>query len=383
MAKPPAEEEVRKHNATHLPFRDWCPECVAGAANDWPHHRRSTPEVLDVLEVHVDYCFPRDAIGGDYVVVIVSRDKESRMTMAHVVPRKGGDQEWVADQFCRDLLKLGHNSDLILKSDQEPAVVDLLREVARLRGSKKTILEQSPVGDSRANGMVERAIQSVGKLLRVHKLAIENKIGQKLFVKHALFAWLVEHVADVLNRFVVSADGKTAVQRLKGKSCEQHTLEFGSSCMFRVVGKVEGSLMAERWFSGIWLGKKMGTEEHLVMKEDGAVVRARAVREVEGKKTLEDYDVLTGQPHDPIGTLHAGGKRDESRRVDFAGGGVTEDVPEVRRVYITRDVISKFGPTDGCRKCRLMASGDPAHQQVHHNELCRSRIEELMKSDAV
>jgi len=99
--------------------------------------------------------------GGDYIVVLVGVDRETKMKLAHVVPVKGANQEWVAEQLCRDLIKLGHHGDLILKSDQEPAIVDLLREVARLRGNKKTILEQSPVGDSRANGLVERSIQTV------------------------------------------------------------------------------------------------------------------------------------------------------------------------------------------------------------------------------
>ena len=36
----PTPEEVRVHRLTHLPFREWCPECVAGAADDHPHHRR-------------------------------------------------------------------------------------------------------------------------------------------------------------------------------------------------------------------------------------------------------------------------------------------------------------------------------------------------------
>ena len=77
-------------------------------------------------------------------------------------------------------------------------------------------------------------------------------------MKHALFTWLVEHAADVLNRFVVGADGKTAVQRLKGKSCEKYVLEFGAAAMFRVCGKVEGSLMTERWFSVCVAWKKAG-----------------------------------------------------------------------------------------------------------------------------
>ena len=33
-AKQPTPDEVRAHRITHLPFRDWCPVCVAGRAKD-------------------------------------------------------------------------------------------------------------------------------------------------------------------------------------------------------------------------------------------------------------------------------------------------------------------------------------------------------------
>ena len=222
-------EEARNalRRATHLPFRDWCPECIAGSANDWPHRRRGTKtEVLSVPELHCDYCFPKDHAGGDYAVVLVARDRETRITVSHLVPVKGGDQEWAAEQLTRNILKLGLRGDLTLRSDQEPAIVDLLKQVAKLRGVGRTFLEQSPVGDSKANGVAETAVQSVEKMIRVHKLAFENRIGARLPVKHPLFAWLVEHVSDILNRFLVSRDGKTAVQRMKGGSCEQYVLEF-------------------------------------------------------------------------------------------------------------------------------------------------------------
>ena len=57
FSRPPSEEEIRAHRATHLPFREWCPECVAGAANDFPHRRHPASEKLEVPEVHLDYCF--------------------------------------------------------------------------------------------------------------------------------------------------------------------------------------------------------------------------------------------------------------------------------------------------------------------------------------
>ena len=189
-ASRPTVEEIRRHRAAHLPFRDWCPECTAGSANDWPHHRGTETEVLSVPELPCDYCFPKDHVGGDYAVVLVARDRETRMTVSHVVPEKGGDQEWVTEQLTRDILKLGVHGDLTQRSDREPAVADLLKQVAKLRGVGRTFLEQSPVGDSKANGEAERAVQSVEKMVRVHKLAFENRIGARLPVKH-LFVRLV------------------------------------------------------------------------------------------------------------------------------------------------------------------------------------------------
>ena len=40
----PSREEIRIHGATHLPFRSWCAECVAGRAKDDAHHKRLQEE---------------------------------------------------------------------------------------------------------------------------------------------------------------------------------------------------------------------------------------------------------------------------------------------------------------------------------------------------
>ena len=215
VCRQPTPAEIRAHRLTHLPFREWCLEFVAGAANDHSHRTRPADvrEPLAVPEVHWDYCFPRDADGDHYVVVLVGRDKETRMTVAHVVPMKGADMEWVAEQAARDLLRFGMHGDVILKSDQEPAIVDVLKEVAKLRGPRRTISEASPVGDSKSNGVVERAIQTMEKLIRVHKLSVETRINEKLSVSHPLFAWLVEFCADLYNMFQIGSEGKTAYQR--------------------------------------------------------------------------------------------------------------------------------------------------------------------------
>ena len=50
----PCEEEVRVHNLTHLPFRDWCPYCVQGKAASYPHRKRKQEE-SDVPVISSDY----------------------------------------------------------------------------------------------------------------------------------------------------------------------------------------------------------------------------------------------------------------------------------------------------------------------------------------
>ena len=41
----------------------------------------------------MDYCFPRDAVGAEFAAVLVGRDRETKMTFAHVVPSKGAEHE--------------------------------------------------------------------------------------------------------------------------------------------------------------------------------------------------------------------------------------------------------------------------------------------------
>jgi hypothetical protein len=189
-AKLPSDEEVRAHNVSHLPFRDWCPDCVAGRAKDWPHKTWREVEKLEHPEIHMDYCFPRDAAvaqamaqdlaqtsaqtRADYAVVLVGRDRETKMTFAHVVPHKGAEQEWVCEQVVRDMRKFGIHGKVSLKTDQEPAIRDLALGICKPRGEARTLEELAPVGDSRGNGVAERGVQAVEEMIRVHKLSLER-----------------------------------------------------------------------------------------------------------------------------------------------------------------------------------------------------------------
>ena len=37
----PSQREIEDHMANHIPFRSWCPFCVAGKAVSGPHHSKT------------------------------------------------------------------------------------------------------------------------------------------------------------------------------------------------------------------------------------------------------------------------------------------------------------------------------------------------------
>ena len=130
----------------------------------------------------------------------------------------------------------------------------MLERVAAFR-AQETNIEHSPVGDSRANGLAEGAVQSIEKQVRILKSSTEENVA-KFRVTHKIFPWLVLHAADVLNKFLVGADGQTAYERVKGRAYNGVMLEFASVVLYKLSAKVQGGVMQPRWETGLWLGKQ-------------------------------------------------------------------------------------------------------------------------------
>ena len=61
--KKPSKEEIEEHNATHVPFRDWCPHCVLGSAPNRPHQKLNTDKYT-IPHLVCDYCFLGDKEEG-------------------------------------------------------------------------------------------------------------------------------------------------------------------------------------------------------------------------------------------------------------------------------------------------------------------------------
>ena len=144
----PTKEEVNEHMISHLPFRTWCAHCVKGKSKSKAHRRRSGERTIPT--VSIDYTFMSEHQGESeekgmpILVVKDSRDVDcgTGMIFARVVPRKGAHQ-YAIKRLAGDIEMLGH-SELVLKSDGEPAITALKEAVKRERG-ERIVLEAQPV----------------------------------------------------------------------------------------------------------------------------------------------------------------------------------------------------------------------------------------------
>ena len=174
----PKTEEVEEHDKTHLPYRNWCRHCVRGRGREMSH--QACHDEPSMTELHIDFEFlGEEDDPGKAVPVLVAGERASRMTLAAAVPRKSTGT-YIARRLVAFMREIGCElGDMIVKSDQEPAIMAIVTEVGRVRaasGSGRYVVENSPVGSSSSNGVIERAVLSVEQQVRVEERS-RGKMG--------------------------------------------------------------------------------------------------------------------------------------------------------------------------------------------------------------
>ena len=154
-------------------------------------HRCAAEEASATPTVSVDYASRSDgedietqleyeAAGENAVKLLVVRGDRSKAIFGHVVPRKGfGEKCSAVGSLVEDVIWLGCIK-LALKSDNEPAIVELLSEVLRdlrINGVSQIIEEHPPEYDPQASGAAEVGVQLVKDRLRTLRCNFENEIG--------------------------------------------------------------------------------------------------------------------------------------------------------------------------------------------------------------
>ena len=102
----------------------------------------------------MDYCFLRHGASEASATVLVMKERRSRVLMANVVQAKGRGLGETVDQVVANVHRLGCQTGMILKTDNEPALLDLRRAVSARLGIW-AVPEVSPAYEPQANGVVE------------------------------------------------------------------------------------------------------------------------------------------------------------------------------------------------------------------------------------
>ena len=131
-------------------------------SQNMPHRSLKKHDDENVVPVvSADFAFLKQGCQEKIHPVLGARHHKTRVSFAHPVQGKSTRNEaystFAVNALLQDIRFLDHKK-IILKTDQEPAMVALQERIRQLRidPGEQTILENSPVGESQSNGVVKK-----------------------------------------------------------------------------------------------------------------------------------------------------------------------------------------------------------------------------------
>ena len=377
----PTQSEREQHNLTHLPFRDWCEDCIKGKANE----RNFTsvehkPNFLPCF--HADYMFMGEGETDGTTPILTLKDDEQYSVFANVVPNKGVN-DFTQNQLLEDIDTTGI-TDLIFKTDSESPIV-AVQDVIKASRSHKTILENSIKGQSKTNGFIENANKFIASQIRTLRSALQRNLQCVIDRNHMVITWLVRYAATLITVYHVGKDGKTAYQRRKGKTMRQPLVDFCEKVMCKPLSNKHDkqNKLDEKFYDGIYLGFIQRNGEYIIGTEEG-IDRARTIRRHTPDKQWDPEFVnkIKGVPWDLKGEAETHIKMapefdDEAiARIESKPAPIA---PQVRRFKIYPRDFKDIGFTPKCLGCNALRNGTP---NPGHNEECRQRVMEHLETTA-
>ena len=89
-----------------------------------------------------------------------------------------------------------------------------------------------------SNGVSERNVQKFEDLLRTHKAALEDNLKVRIPSNHPIIPWLTEHVAMLMNKYSINADGMTPYEHMHGRKCNAKIVEFWRALLLLCTGDI-------------------------------------------------------------------------------------------------------------------------------------------------
>ena len=231
----PTDEEIARHNETHLPYRAWCKVSVQGKARQSGHKARPV-EATEKTLVQVDYCHMTcdDIAGKPKLTILVAVENRHGEVLSLLVRKKGSSDENIVKAFAAWLDALD-SGPLIVRSDAETATGDVVKEAVSRRETKAE-QQLSPKRSKGALGSAEAQNFAVESQLRTMRLGLLARYpSEQVGGENMLVAWMVRHCGWLLTRSSSSPSRCCSTFRrardqgpLSESSCRAGISAFGS-----------------------------------------------------------------------------------------------------------------------------------------------------------
>ena len=206
--------------------------------------------------------------------------------------------------------------------------------------------------------------------------------------------------------------GKTAAQLIRGSKSSRNIAQFGEKILYKPLklSSHHRGNMEDIFLDGIFLGMRLRSDEVLVGTARGVTKTRTLRRRVEEEQWDTEFArTIKGESRQPVPGINSdlvpaaisvtAGVPQEVDQADARLGQQDEGIdpqearevltpPDrlpnqlrsdtLKRMYVTRGLGKKYGPTPGCPGCATIGS----HHQASHSETCRDRMRtELGKSE--
>ena len=168
--------------------------------------------------------------------------------------------------------------------DQEEAIMALKRAVAARREAVTAMVE-SKVRVSVSNPRVERAVRKWRGQFRKMKKHLEARIKKKIPPDHPMVPWLVTWAGEVIQKYHLRDDGRTAYEQMTLHRVKHLVIGFGEQVQFLLAKDNTPNKYEGDWQDGFFAGVVSISSEYLVIKGNN-VCKCPAVR----RRASEDAD---------------------------------------------------------------------------------------------
>ena len=222
LPEPPSEALQDLHRLTHTPYQPWCESCVAHRARADRHPHDFSSKEGSCPTVSFDYFYTKageDSQDPDALVALVLCD--SKTGYLWCVPMNSKNQFDLATKEVIAFWQTLGYSDVMLRCDNEPTVLQLQRLVVQARQQMGLRTQAcTPSAYQHGNALAENAIQRIRGLAGSIMHGLQLKLAATVSSSHALWSWCMRHAVN-------PHQGLTAYEVVYGKAYNGQVCEYG------------------------------------------------------------------------------------------------------------------------------------------------------------